>query len=250
MACRYKYKGKIYEADQFADVLLSLPTSEAAKFMPDVDSLPNAPFVGKTQSWSLLAMKRMLRYAAENGFDSVAWTTGEQQAERYDLSQQVDAIQWTRLDNGRYQIQAEKDGSLLPVFDGDRIKVVTEQQLPNYVGKDAAEKIIASKTEDGDLTGDDLKVGMEGMIGFYDQMLPSVINKYVKKWGGRVGASKVFADSDRPADSTTDRGWNMETVHSLNITPAMRESVLRGQPLFTLQRNRKDWKIDPDDDMG
>lgn len=45
-------------------------------------SVPDAPF--KT-SWPELAMKRMLRYAADEGFDAIAWTTGQQQADRYDL---------------------------------------------------------------------------------------------------------------------------------------------------------------------
>src|SRR5690606_19423701 len=37
--------------------------------------LPDAPF--KT-TWHELVMKRMIRYAAENGFDRVAWPTGAQ----------------------------------------------------------------------------------------------------------------------------------------------------------------------------
>ena len=36
----------------------------------------------------------MLRYAAENGYDKIAWTTGEQQAERYDLSKKVHSIDY------------------------------------------------------------------------------------------------------------------------------------------------------------
>ena len=45
-----------------------------------------------TEAWVALALKRMIRYAAENGFERVTWTTGEQQAERYDLSKQVNEI--------------------------------------------------------------------------------------------------------------------------------------------------------------
>ncbi|MBQ2258976.1 MAG: hypothetical protein II339_01800, partial [Spirochaetales bacterium] len=45
-------------------------------------AIPDAPF---EKNWSELAMKRMLRYAAENGYDAVAWTKGEQQADRYNL---------------------------------------------------------------------------------------------------------------------------------------------------------------------
>lgn len=45
--------------------------------------VPDAPF---EKNWHELAFKRMLRLAAEEGFDKVAWATGEQQAQRYALS--------------------------------------------------------------------------------------------------------------------------------------------------------------------
>lgn len=49
-------------------------------------TIPDAPF---KSDWHELAMKRMLRHAAENEYDKLAWTTGDQQAARYDLSKQV-----------------------------------------------------------------------------------------------------------------------------------------------------------------
>ena len=39
--------------------------------------------------------------------------------------------------------------------------------------------------------GLDLKVGGEGMKGFYDKMLPNEIGKYVKQWGGKVEKGKI-----------------------------------------------------------
>jgi len=60
-------------------------TEEEKKWYQDNEMLmgvPNAPFKNSTQ-WSLLAMKRMVRYAVENGFDKIAWTTGQQQFDRY-----------------------------------------------------------------------------------------------------------------------------------------------------------------------
>ena len=41
----------------------------------------------------------MLRYAAENGYDRMSWTPGEQQAERYDLGKQLDSIEWEEWDS-------------------------------------------------------------------------------------------------------------------------------------------------------
>lgn len=53
--------------------------------------IPAAPFVGKTDAWVALSIKRMISYAATNGFDKIAFVNGEQSAERYDLSKQVKA---------------------------------------------------------------------------------------------------------------------------------------------------------------
>ncbi|KKK52878.1 hypothetical protein LCGC14_3100470, partial [marine sediment metagenome] len=65
----------------------------------DEKGVPDAPF--KT-TWPELSMKRMLRYAAEGGYDTLAWTTGEQQVSRYDsaLRKAVDRIEWTKTKDG------------------------------------------------------------------------------------------------------------------------------------------------------
>lgn len=42
--------------------------------------IPDAPF---KKTWPELALKRMIRYAAENGYDAIAWTPGEVQAKRW-----------------------------------------------------------------------------------------------------------------------------------------------------------------------
>jgi hypothetical protein len=47
------------------------------------NKVPSAPFVTDTKAWVALSLKRMIRYAADNGFDRIAWTTGEQQYNRY-----------------------------------------------------------------------------------------------------------------------------------------------------------------------
>jgi hypothetical protein len=47
-----------------------------------VSSVPEAPF---KNTWQEYELKRMIRYAAENDYDKIAWTTGKQQVERFDL---------------------------------------------------------------------------------------------------------------------------------------------------------------------
>lgn len=236
-----------------------------AEVVDPLAAVPNAPF--KT-TWPLTAMKRVIRYAAENGFDRVAWTTGEQQAERYDLSKKISEVVY-------------EDGSLLAYdHDGNQVigRTVAENSIADYIGKDAAEKLLAKEpNKDGAraISGLDLKVGGEGMKAFYDKMLPNEVGKYVKQWGGKVGQTTIsvdsgggtkfrvrwvedgsFVDETQVYDTRVEaersaKAWNEQTgdatdvvgvgevsagspiVHSIDITPTMRASVLEGQPLFS-----------------
>lgn len=181
----------------------------------NANKVPDAPF---KKTWHEYAFKRILRMAAEGGYDSVTWTTGEQQAERYDLSKQIDDIRVIKFDDV-YAVSGNKNGENL------FMKRSSENELSNLVGKDLSQKIIAdaSTKKDGEVliyTGVDLKVGGEGMKGFYDKMLVDFANKYTKKWGGKV------ADAQIETDETV-------SVHSLELTPQMKDAVLfEGQTLF------------------
>ena len=70
-----------------------------------------APFITKTDAVLALAMKRLIRYAAENGYDAVSWTRGDQQVERWSggLQKRVDAIVWTKTPEGVH-LQGFKGG--------------------------------------------------------------------------------------------------------------------------------------------
>ena len=190
--------------------------------------VPDAPF---EKNWAELAMKRMLRYAAENGFDKVAWTKGDQQAERYDLSKSVE-----RIDAEDNNVEEASDGT--PIAKNITIRTsnrpihlyvdangvirggqYANHQLSEVVGKGIAEKLM--QKGDVSLSGDGLRIGGEGMKGFYDQMLPSFMNKYGKKWGVKV--------QDVTLPNVEEAG---RTMHSVDVTESMRESVMQGQPMF------------------
>jgi len=211
--------------------------------------IPDAPF--KT-TWPELAFKRALRWAAENGFDSVAWTTGTQQAERYDLSKQIGRIEWQREDDGTYEVRAYQaedvrrgEGSLI-----DK-RGMSPEAVADTIGKELADRIVNSADTHGTIKGEGLRVGGEGMKGFYDQILPAFANKYGKKWGARVGTTNLDVsglyqtapdlaeleaeDAEQQAiiDSGKKHKTATATVHSLPITPHMRASVMEGQPMFS-----------------
>ena len=196
-------------------------------------AIPAAPF---EKNWHELAMKRMLRYAAENGYDYIAWTKGDQQAERYGLGGVVEDIY--RAENiysdSRYidinlpssiiHLAVDEDGMVVQELNGDGQElsnsVYVDKQLSEIVGREVAEKVM--EMEEGDtLAPEDLKVSNEGMKGFYDKMLPAFMNKYGKKWGVKV------SDMEFP---------NLEdglTMHSIPVTEEMKESVMEGQVMFS-----------------
>lgn len=196
-------------------------------------AVPDAPF---KQSWPLLAMKRMLRYASEQGFDSVAWTTGAVQAARYDLSTQVSFIAAVKNDDGTYSLSAEsKDGRTLDST------TVPENKLADVVGKDMAERIV--KDGGGQYSGVDLQIGGEALRAFYDRELVNEVNRYAKKWDAKVSTGKVSTGMvDRGvADALLGRAerrspeLSTADAHVLEITPAMREAAMAPQPLFAVR---------------
>ena len=193
--------------------------------------VPAAPF---EKNWQELAMKRMLRLAAEEGFDKVAWTTGEQQAERYNIGSVVEYIdvspykapgsqtaEWTdvRINAGvsSIDLRVDVDGNI--VSGGNRTTNMAGEKLADVVGKELADKILSTK-EDTILDGESLRIGGEGMKGFYDKMLPSFVSKYTKKWGAKVGTVEMPSLEQN------------NVMHSVDVTPEMKESVMEGQPMF------------------
>ena len=190
--------------------------------------VPNAPF---KKSWPILAMKRAIQWASENGFDKIAWTTGEQQAERYDLSKQVREINYLSPEQTTHgQGQLEVVG-----LEGENVlrESIPPEKLEDYIGKEAAKRLLEAKPDSygyQTIKGDGLKVGGEGMKSFYDSILPNEVNKFIKKFGAKVGRVAV----EGPTIDDFSPGFD--------ITPEMRASALgEGQPMFAL--TSKDPKV-------
>jgi hypothetical protein len=341
--------------------------------------VPDMPF---KQTWHELVMKRMLRHAAENGYDRLAWTTGEQQAERYDLSKHVSEVSY---DPEEHELYARDHSGKEVIHETG----VAPEQIADYIGKEPAQKLIKAandwkssyntddwkvepqefkpKPEDeisrekafntltwgkkitvgtpaefgynyktldhenqvhftpenakfysgsksffvrnpnGDLwlerdgkpttfnsekdakkfiesmaeqdkraeglpklSGLDLKVGGEWARNLYDEMIPSFLNKYGKRWGAKVGQTQITSGNSLSIEydpkyqkepwHVVQHGrdgrkllgtWKSEaaaktflndrqkaentTVHSIEITPEMKKSVLQGQPIAKAQ---------------
>jgi len=226
--------------------------------LPVDDRVPNAPL--KT-SWHEMSLRRVLRMAAEEGYDSVAWTPGKVQADRYNLRKRVSEIRYAGTNLKVYGLDGET------VLENTGVK---HEDLPDIIGKEAADRLLAQTPDAGlrSLVGEELEIGGEGMKGFYDEMIKNYAAKFGKKFGAKVGVMDMptkYSDnlkSDvyhvvnnngevietfkrrRDADVRAEElgeGFGIkidvdeaEEVWTIPITKRMRDSLMQeGAPLFS-----------------
>ena len=73
---------------------------------------PDGPYIGNTQQWTDLGLKRALIEAANGGYSHLSWTPGEDQAARYSLEQHISDLSYYPPDKlGRWVVAgARSDG--------------------------------------------------------------------------------------------------------------------------------------------
>jgi len=190
--------------------------------------VPDAPF---KKNWHELAMKRLLNYAADNGYDSIAITPGAEQANRYKLSKQVDQVMASQEEGGLRLFARDKQGK------NHDLGIHPADKLSDVVGKELAEKMAVQAKPYEIYQGVDLEVGGEGMKGFYDQILPNYLNTFGKPYGAQVGQMPIQINKGMHVPNP-EGGWTTtppETygAHVFPITPEMRESIKqKGLPLY------------------
>lgn len=241
-----------------------------------LDGTKSAPFVTDTKAWVALSLKRMLRYAVENGFDRVSWTTGEQQVNRYGLSKLVRMTYGFRSGGNVWVHATEKDTDRT-VFERE----VPASELPSIVGVDVADKMLRREgraepsphmkpiRERGKPTGVFERDG-----DWYIQFPSAEMGTYPSKESAERGAAqitgmveqednRVLEGDDLKVGGEGMRSFydqivpqvandilkrlkggkvNVQTVGGLgeqmgfDITPELREAVMQGLPLFQEQR--------------
>jgi hypothetical protein len=206
--------------------------------------IPDAPF--KT-SWHELALKRVLRFAAEGNFDKLAWINGEETAKRYDLSKKVSEVVY---DEATQSLNAYSKTGIVFMEKG-----VPPEKIAEYIGKEPAERLLnqpydhplaemsyeqdkyggfgyvkkpGSKTSKR-LKGEELKVGGEWAHNLYDKMVPQFLKKYGKKWGAKVEDVEIGLRDPGELKSIDNKPANFD---SINITAEMKESVEAGQAMY------------------
>ena len=182
--------------------------------------VPDAPF---KDTWHQLALKRALKYAADNGYERVGLTTGKQQSQRYNLGTQVDHISYEPTKKGFYINVMSKDGP--NVLNGD----YSAQELEGIVGKELTQKMLAKEgknefnpeiepdlSEIRRLDGVDLQLEGKGMKKYYDEIYPAFLAKQAKKYGAQIGETRIKTGRGVPGG---------EPVRYIDIAPGMQDAV-------------------------
>ena len=173
-----------------------------------VEGVPDAPF---KKNWHELAMKRLLNYAADNGYDGIAITPGAEHFKRYG-SERID---WKKGDDGwivgakeqtggrhegRDLEEIARDRGILLERSGDQVKskedlhrivntVLNRENNPDQVNK-LTNRIWDRMQTEAEGTSLPRKEGMEG---FYDKMLTDYLNSYGRDYGAQVQMRQVAA---------------------------------------------------------
>lgn len=253
---------------------LSNRLNEIARDLGETTSIPDAPF--KNNAWASLSMKRMIRWAAENGFEQIAWIRGQHALDIVapHLDKKVGRItsggvrsgdlHLIRMDNVEAEAVIARNGLGKAYESGGGGVLMSREQVLGTFGKELGERVLA--LADGEsLGGVDFRTGGEGMRKFYDEILRNIANDLGKKFGARVGetqiaitpeaveavaqeAERIAAQREAVGETGDAQDWRdqaaedrqrptgVESVHSLPITPEMREQALEGQPLFSQGR--------------
>ena len=214
-----------------------------AKFKkyPSNKGVPSGPFVGKTDAWVSLAIKRVIKLAVDGGYDKVAFVNGEQSANRYKeaLIKAVDVVTMFKHPDGKYDFHAKKDGGSVLVEQG--ISATRIGEVFGKAGDQLIEAADAKPGQDINVRSENMTVGGEGMRVFYDRIVPSVTKDVLRRLGvtphplgKQPGASNVGYSPPiltgylQPVKLSTG-----QTQPGFTLTPAMREKAADGVPLFS-----------------
>lgn len=183
---------------------ISYETGYLEELRPKGSFVPDAPL---KKTWHEMSFRRIARMAAEEGYDAIAFTPGKLQAERYDLSKHIERVELRSTSGGVGKASEDvSNATRLIAYDKNGSTVLQQtiqdpEDIANYIGKDAADKLVNANGFHRDISGmgsfvrtiatEDLQVGGEGMKGFYDKMLKGYASKWGKKFGAKVGVTDI-----------------------------------------------------------
>jgi len=263
---------KLFQNSEWRE--LGEQTSQASKNLNSLirrnaKAVPDAPF---KKTWHELGWKRHFMEAIRDpSIGRLTWTTGDVQADRYDLSRFITEIKVkptkTWYDNWDLFIKYKEGTTGLGGVTEEHLPRVGESDeygnLSDWVGKEMADKI--ENDADGSLktySGLDLEMGGEFHKNLYDKKIPQFVKKFLKQFGvepqlirsprfpgGQVtkadwSGSWGIMDADGMLDTANTWKTREEAEEALNqeywyidITPEMREHFSeQGIPLTMIDQ--------------
>jgi hypothetical protein len=223
------------EAKNYVQTMLN-----AAKINKTIDGFKSYDMPYKDNVWVSLTLKRMLRYAAENNFDAMAWTTPRQQLQRNrsSIRNTVDAIHYMKnmrtRKNGFGDVVGQdifvkingikgKESVVdvnVPLFGQTKIDGQITS-LEGLVGKKMATKIRedVKKGKGGIIEGEDLALGEQGFIDLYETTIKKRLKDLSKKnkWNANIGtleidsntlSNEMFEEYQKQRDEPNPLTWN------------------------------------------
>jgi hypothetical protein len=199
-------------------------------------SLPDTPF--KEENTYALMVKRLLRMAAEDGYDKLAWTPGYMQAERWDAAAQnvVDSVKWEDAPAATgaakrvvLGLQGSEDVALVSeagVVSG--AAPVDGKPLSSLLGPSLAKQIMDEAS--GEVSGQKITFPDSGYAIAYDQQIKRSVDKLAKKHGARVAVDKTLPDFEAPNQFYGDT--DPRPVWSIEITDDLREAAMQPMPIL------------------
>jgi len=169
-----------------------------------VDAVPNAPFKGR--GWPSLAMKRIIRLAAEEGYDQVAWTPGHVQ-------------------NKRAGREAD-DSAHVNFYDNELVNLTNK--AARKLDKNA--NVVRNGQRVQTSTGAPFRVELRRNPRLYGQARET-LGWYVMDATNRI-ASGPYELEEVARGIANKKNHQQIRVHSLDITEQMKEAALEGQTLF------------------
>jgi hypothetical protein len=161
------------------------------------ESVSQMPYKN-TDQWLGLATRRVLQMAAQEGYDGVSFTTGQQSADMYSLSNQVDYIKkqpesfpnkdnksfdiFISMPTGTLSLEVSKSTGNVISQTGNARSEYTGKNLGDIIGKDMSKKLMSLDENEHILKGDDLEIGGEGMKTFYDSIVTKVAQKEAQRF--------------------------------------------------------------------
>ena len=216
-------------------------------------ALKDFPF---KNTWYEFTIKRLTRYAADNGFDAIAIPKGELAANRYGQQinklEAIEVIPFETNDDFLRGDMSIEPGFVVKLADknGDAFKEKTIVGFPGDEGffeemgevlkKEVSDKVypivqeMIQRSADGGgdvfrkLDKAEIVGSGKGKFALYDKTIPSYLKKYGKKWNAKVYDDKFIANQIIGKDTDIP-------VTVLELTPEMKKSVqTSSQPLFEI----------------